>query len=250
SVQTTKNDSAATAVRVYGTETGLVSLSVSGCPADVSCAFVPSNGLSRFTSRFLVNTTPASPTGTYVLSISATNGSLTTTVPFQLVIADRAVRMFVRGDGGPFSETDDLYISDGRPNTNFGSDDILLIDAVGCNKGAGNEPGGVCKSLIKFPSIISARSGQIPVGSRIVNASLTLRVTNDGRSQTVYQVTEAWDESRATWNGFHTPGVPGSRGPEFTFDPRPIGPLSLNLTSIVQRWANGEANQGILLAST
>src|SRR5205823_2714870 len=205
SVQTTKNDSAAATVRVYGTETGRVSLSVSGCPADVSCAFVPSSGLSRFTSRFVVNTTPASPMGTYSLSISATNGSVTTTVAFQLVIADRAVRMFVRGDGGPFSETDDLYISDGRPNTNFGSDDMLLIDAVGCNKGAGNEPGGVCKSLIKFPSIISARSGQIPVGSRIVNASLTLRVTNDGRSQTVYQVTEAWDESNATWNGFHTP---------------------------------------------
>src|SRR5439155_845337 len=64
------------------------------------------------------------------------------------------------------------------------------------------------------------------------------------------QVTEAWDEASATWNGFHTPGVPGNRGPEFTFDPRPIGPLPLNLTSIVQRWANGEANQGILLAST
>src|SRR5436309_170706 len=181
---------------------------------------------------------------------SATNGSVTTTVPFQLTIADRSVRRFLRGDGGPFSETDDMYISDGRANTNFGSDEILLIDAVGCNKGAGNEPGGVCKSLIKFPSIIGPRSGQIPAGSRIMNASLTLRVTNDGRSQTVYQVTEAWDESRATWNGFHTPGVPGNRGPEFTFDPRPIGPLSLNLTSIVQRWANGEANQGILLAST
>src|SRR5205809_8057095 len=65
SVQTTKNDSAAATVRVYGTETGLVSLSVSGCPAEVSCAFIPSNGLSRFTSQFIVNTTPASPTGTY-----------------------------------------------------------------------------------------------------------------------------------------------------------------------------------------
>src|SRR2546429_2896322 len=250
STQTTKNDSAAATVRVYGTETGLVSLSVSGCPADVSCAFVPSNGLSRFTSRFIVNTTPASPTGTYSLSISATNGSLTTTVPFQLAIADRAVRMFVRGDGGPFSETDDLYISDGRPNTNFGSDDILLIDAVDCNRGAGNEPGGVCKSLIKFPSIIGPASGQIPVGSLIVNASLGLRITNDGRTQTAYQVTEAWDEATATWNGFHTPGVPGNRGAAFTFAPNPVGPLSLNITSIVQRWADGEANEGVLLAST
>src|SRR5437773_4805286 len=245
SVQTTKNDSAAATVRVYGTETGLVSLSVSGCPADVSCAFVPSNGLSRFTSRFIVNTTPASPTGTYGLSISATNGSLTTTVPFQLVIADRAVRTFVRGDGGFFSETDDLYISDGSPNTNFGSDIMLLIDAVGCNP-----PGGVCKSLIKFPSIFGQASGQIPAGSRIVDAGLGLRITNDGKTQTGYQVTERWDEATATWNGFHTPGVPGNRGAEFTFAPNPVGPLSLNITSIVQRWADGEANPGILLSST
>src|SRR5205809_1251552 len=250
SVQTTKNDSAAATVRVYGTETGLVSLSVSGCPADVSCAFVPSNGLSRFTSRFVVNTTPASPVGTYSLTITATNGSVTTTVPFQLTIADRSVRIFLRGDGGLFSKTDDLYISDGRPNTNFGSDDILLIDAVDCNRGAGNEPGGVCKSLIKFPSIFGPASGQIAAGSRIVDASLGLRITNDGKTQTAYQVTEGWDEATATWNGFHTPGVPGNRAAEFTFAPKPVGPLSLNLTSIVQRWANGDANQGILFAST
>src|SRR5436309_2233846 len=250
SVQTTKNDSAATTVRVYGTSTNHVSLSVSGCPAETTCSFDPSGGPARFTSRFVVNTTPASLAGTYSLTITATNGSVTTTTPFQLTIADRSVRRFLRGDGGPFSETDDLYISDGRPNTNFGSDDILLIDAVDCNRGAGNEPGGVCKSLIKFPSIIGPASGQIPVGSRIVNASLGLRITNDGKTQTAYQVTEGWDEATATWNGFHTPGVPGNRGAAFTFAPNPVGPLSLNITSIVQRWADGEANQGILFAST
>src|SRR5437773_1541373 len=190
-------------------------------------------------------TTSRSPMGTYSLSISATNGSVTTTVACQLTIADRAVRTFVRGDGGPFSETDDLYISDGSPNTNFGSDVNLLIDAVDCNP-----PGGVCKSLIKFPSIVGPASGQIPAGSRIVDASLRLRITNDGKTQTAYQVTEGWDEATATWNGFHTPGVPGNRGAEFTFAPNPVGPLSLNITSIVQRWANGEANQGILLSST
>src|SRR5947199_10814430 len=100
---------------------------------------------------------------TYRLTITATNGSVTTTNPFQLTVTDRSVRRFVRGDGGPFSETDDLYISDGRPNTNFGSDDILLIDAVGCNKGAGNEPGGVCKGMIKLSLVIGSRSGQLPI---------------------------------------------------------------------------------------
>src|SRR5438034_9298987 len=60
SVQTTKNDSAATTVRVYGTSTNPISLSVSGCPAETTCSFDPSGGPARFTSRFVVNTTPAS----------------------------------------------------------------------------------------------------------------------------------------------------------------------------------------------
>src|SRR5437773_5244399 len=127
SVQTTKNDSAATTVRVYGTSTNPVSLSVSGCPADTTCSFDPSGGPARLTSRFVVNTTPASLAGTYSLTIPATNGSATTTTPFQLPIADRSVRRVLRGGGGPFRRTDDLYLLDGRPNTNLGTGDLLLI---------------------------------------------------------------------------------------------------------------------------
>src|SRR5207247_6482371 len=74
SVQTTKNDSAATTVRVYGTSTNPVSLSVSGCPADTTCWLNPSGAPARFTSRFVMHTTPASLAGTYSLQIPAKNG--------------------------------------------------------------------------------------------------------------------------------------------------------------------------------
>src|SRR5439155_5011585 len=44
--------------------------------------------------------------------------------------------------------------------------------------------------------------------------------------------------------------VPGNRGKEFTFAPNHLGRFSVNITSIAQRWANGEVNDGVLLAST
>src|SRR5207247_4193748 len=54
----------------------------------------------------------------------------------------------------------------------------------------------------------------------------------------------------ASWNSFAVHGVPGNRGKEFTFTPDHLGRFSVNITSIAQRWANGEANDGVLLAST
>jgi len=188
-----------------------------------------------------------SPPGTYVLSITATSGSLTTTIPFPLTIADRVSLAFRRGDGGGFSETDDVYIQSGAPGTNYGAETKLFVDAKDCIKAY---PGSVCKTLLKFPAIFGPAAGQIPTGSRIVNASLGLTVTNSGVTEDAYQITGTWSESAATWNTFSPPGLPGTRTPKITFLPTHVGRLSLNLTPIAQRWAGGQPNEGILLTST
>src|SRR5712691_2682116 len=245
SLQTTRNYTASADVRVYGTSSDPVSLSVSGCPADTVCAFAPANGPARFVSKFHIITSPASPVGTFDVSITATNASLTTTISFRLTIADRAALSLRRGDGGTFSETDDLYIYDGAKGTNFGTATKLFVDAVDCIA-----RGTVCKTLIKFPSLIGPNAGQVPTGSRIVNGSLELTITNTGVREDAYQITEAWNEASATWNSFDAPGVPRNRGLEFTFFPNRLGRFPVNVTSIAQRWANGEANEGVLLAST
>src|SRR5439155_18776673 len=91
---------------------------------------------------------------------------------------------------------------------------------------------------------------QILAGYRIVNASLGITIMNKGQTQDAYQITEAWDEASASWNSFAVHGVPGNRGKEFTFTPNRLGRFSVNITSIAQRWANGEENDGVLLAST
>src|SRR5205809_5407888 len=245
SLQTARNYSASAVLRLPRTSADPVALTVSGCPAETTCAFTPATGVARFDSTFRVNTTPASPLGNFDLTITATNASASTTVPFHLTIADRASLTFRRGDGTAFGETDDLYIYSGATTTNYGTALKLLVDGLDCIAA-----GTVCKTLIKFPSIVGPNPGQIPAGSRIVNASLGMTIRNKGQTEDAYQITEAWDEASASWNSFAVHGVPGNRGKEFTFAPDHLGRFPVNVTSITQRWANGEVNYGVLLAST
>src|SRR5205809_1163849 len=245
SLQTARNYSASTVLRLPGTSADPVTLTVSGCPTETTCAFTPAAGIARFDSTFRVNTTPASPLGSFDLTITATNASTSTTVPFHLTIADRASLTFRRGDGTAFGETDDLYIYSGATTTNYGTSLKLFVDGLDCIAA-----GTVCKTLLKFPSIVGPNPGQIPAGSRIVNASLGMTIRNKGQTEDAYQITEAWDEASASWNSFAVHGVPGTRGKEFTFAPDRLGRFPVNLTPIAQRWANGEANDGVLLAST
>src|SRR3989454_4499203 len=232
-------------VKVIGASTDPVALSVSGCPSATVCTLSPASGSPIVASRLRVNTSDPSPLGTFNLVVGATNASLSRTVTVPLTIGDRVLSTFHRGDGGLFSETDDTYISSGAANTNFGKVQTLQVD------GTCDVAGIVCKALVKFPSIVGLGDAQIPATSTIVSATLVLFIQNPGDPETLYQVTEPWTESGATWNNFATPGTPGNRGPEFQFTPKPINTLlSINITAIAQRWVNGDVNQGILLAST
>src|SRR2546422_2240037 len=205
----------------------------------------PACGSPIFASSLRVNTTASSPRGTFNLVVGATNASLSRSVTVPLTIGDRVLATFHRGDGGLFSETDDTYISSSAANTNFGMGQPLQVD------GTCDVAGIVCKALVKFPLIVGLGDGKIPSNSTVLNASLVLFIQNQGDPETLYQVTEPWTESGATWNSFATPGFPGNRGAEFQITPKPINTfLSINITAIVQRWVNGDVNQGILLAST
>src|SRR5207245_773770 len=179
------------------------------------------------------------------LVVGATNARLSRTEGVRLTPGERVLSTFHRGDGGLFSETDETYISSGAPDTNFGKDLTLKVD------GTCDVAGSVCKTLVKFPLFVGPGDGQVPASSTIVSASLVLFIKDQGDAETLYQVTEPWTESGATWNSFATPGFPGNRGAEFQITPKPINTfLSINVTAIAQRWVNGDVNQGILLAST
>ncbi len=165
--------------------------------------------------------------------------------PDDLALASVVPQSYRQGDGGPYSETDDTYISSGAPIQNFGTSPKLFVDGSGCKTSSTT----VCKTLIKFPAFIGPNSGQVPPGTTVTGAHLDLLITNKGVTQDVYQVTQSWSEATATWNGFSPAGSPTTRPRDSVITPTSLGLFSINLTSIVQRWVNGEPNEGILLAS-
>ncbi len=239
-----KEESLQSTVTVRGVSSDPVSLSVSGCPESTVCELSPTSGELGFRSTLTVTASQETPSGNHSLTITASNGTFSNSTQFDLFVQTRQFLSFSKGDGGSFSETDDAYIDSGANMTNNGGDPELRVD------GECSSAPFVCKTLIKFPSIIGPNPGQIPLGSVIVNASLELTVNDTGSPEDVSQLTEAWIESDVTWNGFAEPGFPANLGSEVTILPSSLGPLSIDLTTIVQRWADGWENQGILLAST
>src|SRR2546421_11088819 len=151
-----------------------------------------------------------------------------------------------QGDGGPFSETEDTYISSGAADTNFGHGPKLLVDGSGCKVAIGV----LCKTLIKFPQFIGHNSGQVPPGATIVSANLQFVVTNRGGREGLFQITQAWSEDSATWKSFSPAGAPTTRPRESRVYPSVLGLFSIDIKSIVQRRVDGDANEGVRLASS
>ena len=157
-----------------------------------------------------------------------------------------ATLTFQKGDGkGAPSETDDSEIQADSPTTNFSTSDKVNIDGTG--------PHG--HGVLKFPNIFGSGPNQIPLGSTISSATLTVRVSGTTDvDPTVYQITESWVESQVTWNDRSTgvswtdPGADGTTSHKATaegdFPMTSNGFHSMAVTTSVQNWSNGEANEG------
>jgi len=240
-----RNETRTATVTVSGFSNGPVNLSVTGCPANTNCTLSPTSGTPAFLSTLTISTSTTSPLGSYTLTIVGANGSVSHNATFALEISQQTTRTYQKGDGGAYSETDDTYLYNLAPSTNYGTNVNLRVDGQDCVA-----VGGLCRTLLKYPLLIGDSDGQIPVGSVIDSAVLELRVTNTGADQDLYQVTEPWLELGATWDSFATPGFPQNNGKVSTFQPMTIGWITVDLKSIVQGWADGQANQGIFIAST
>jgi hypothetical protein len=148
------------------------------------------------------------------------------------------------GDGGAYSDTQGTMIFANLPSNNHGSD--ADIGLAGSFIGSG---------LVSFDDIIGPNSGQVGLGSAIVEAILTVTVGNSSAlTFTAHQLLVDWDENTLTWNT-----LGGSPGPDGGIDyvtaaadsfvPSGTAPFTfdIDVTSIVQAWADGDANYGILL---
>jgi hypothetical protein len=84
----------------------------------------------------------------------------------------------------------------------------------------------------------------IPSNETITGATLKLFVTTAGtKSVTVNRLTGTWTETGVTWTNFN---ASFNATAEASFTPSSAGAISIDVTSLVQGWANGtNANNGL-----
>ena len=186
--------------------------------------------------------------GIHLITLTAIDGegatgsesiSVTVTPPADVEVT------FQKGDGqGDVSETDDAYMESDDEDDNFGDRRSLNVDERPDNH-----------AVLKFPNIFGNGAGQIPLGSTINSATLTLRVSDTtNEDPTVYRIIESWTESEVTWDersddvDWSDGGADGTGSHAATavgdFPMSKKGFQSLDVTASLQLWSNGELNEG------
>ncbi len=123
----------------------------------------------------------------------------------------------------------DTFFDAGRPTTSFGSSAVLEIDSAPSLKRAFFKP----RDFTGLPS-----------GARLQSAQLVVQVVDAGSSLSLRKLTSAFSESKGTHNSAPKTSsslatVSGSKGTK-----------TIDITSIVQAWVNGEAPHGVALFPT
>jgi len=149
-----------------------------------------------------------------------------------------------------YTSTRDTYMSEVRPDTNYGTSGTLWAD--------GDEGNGKDRAvLLKWEDL------NIPAGSTVQSATITLNVTNSsGGTYELYELKRSWSETEATWNKdasgdeWQTPGAKGTsdRGTTVlgTVAASSIGKRTVDLNAdgvaLIQSWVDSPSkNQGFML---
>ncbi|QDU70997.1 DNRLRE domain-containing protein [Mucisphaera calidilacus] len=153
---------------------------------------------------------------------------------------------FEQGVAG-YAGTTDTMIRSSAPGSSYGSVDHISVD--GDDGSPGLQPN---HGLIKFDNIVGDNEGQIPAGTVIESATVTLDVHNPGSGFEVFAMTTEWSDA-TTWNDLNgiTPGTNAENeaitkvGANNGSSNVGTGLLDLDVTTAAQAWADGETNNGL-----
>ncbi|NQU23179.1 MAG: tandem-95 repeat protein [Candidatus Nealsonbacteria bacterium] len=172
--------------------------------------------------------------------------------------------------GNPIDYTHQTFEYDAQQTLSFqqgaggyiGTVDTMLREAVPSIKYDASSPIGVDDEnpapsedqvLMRFDGIIGDGASQIPLGSTINSATLTVQVTNPGSGLSVHRMLQSWDDFN-TWNDLGG-GVQADDSEAVLLadivvgvgdgeENIPTGPLNLNVTAGLQAWADGAIRMG------
>jgi hypothetical protein len=197
--------------------------------------------------------------GPETLTINLSNPSGTTlpaTVPATVTIndGDDADASFQEEVGNYFG-TQDTYVWAASPGV---SQDSPFQYGVDLEEG---NPATPLWALLRFDNIIGTGAGQIPPGSRIIDARVNFfinDITDFGVPVTFHRMFSDWDES-STWNSLvngllrddtEARITPDGQlvAPSLTGGPIPV--TGAGMAAAVQSWVNGAANNGWAIFSS
>jgi hypothetical protein len=119
-----------------------------------------------------------------------------------------------------------------------------------------NNDGGESQILLRFEKMIGNERGQIPPGSMVESATLTVSAFDQGDTVFLHRMLVPWSR-QATWSsmiaGVTADGMEASRHREsFTFGKIAANSSAIpfNVTDSVQAWVNGAANHGWVFINT
>ncbi len=184
---------------------------------------------------------------------------------------------FQQGDGGSYSSTAFTQIEERNPNANYGSATQAQLEEE-----YRDSSHLLYQGLIAFPDIIGKSDGQIAPESTVSSATLILTVPDDGNATipvTFHRMLKPWVENEATWtkltsstlfgnsatnpldnaaalladpsdpidDGGGEPGVDYVEASAVSKVLYPAGKIEIDVTAVVQAWANGTPNYGLFL---
>jgi SdiA-regulated len=148
---------------------------------------------------------------------------------------------------GGYTGTYDTYLRESRPTTQYGTATTVISDGV-------DSSGLKIQGLLEFSNIFGDGPGQIPLGSTITSATLTLTLS-DGTTSPVqfYRMAENWAAVPSwTWDSFgggiQTDGVEALAAADVSLAGLGTGAQTINVLQSLQAWSGGAANYGWLLS--
>jgi hypothetical protein len=168
--------------------------------------------------------------------------------------ATQRTAFFQQGING-YQGTQDTWVSQANSGTSYGNSAAIVVDDD-VNNSIFNDRRG--QGLLRFEQMIGAGENQVPSGSTITSAILSIHVPDDidtpfaSPNFFVYLMTRPWDEN-STWDSLSGGLSAGSDYGQLlgTFsgdnDPNDDELRILDVAAAVQLWANGTPNYGFAI---
>lgn len=172
----------------------------------------------------------------------AQSASALTTVDLSVGTLTQFTVTFKQGQNG-YTATTDTMLRQDAPGTRSGTSTALKVDT--------DDPNGTLhasQALLRFDNLFGTGTSQVPVGAHIVSATLSLQTTDTGSGGEFHRMLQAWDNN-STWNtlvnGIQADGTEAAAHSDASTGlVGSTGTTLVNVTSSVQAWADGEANNG------